>query len=135
MAFVLDASVAGCWAFQDEGDSEASIALERMRTEEAVVPELWWFEVRNILLVNERRARITESGTTAFLDRLSRLRIRVDRAPGEAAVLRLARERRLSVYDAAYLELAQREGLPLATFDPDLRRAAAEEGVALLSRR
>jgi predicted nucleic acid-binding protein len=57
----------------------------------------------------------------------------MDRLPEEDAVLRLARTRRLSVYDAAYLELAQREGLPLATLDADLRRAAAKEGVALLS--
>jgi len=63
---------------------------------------------------------------------LSRLRLRVDRLPNENAILRLARAHRLSVYDAAYLELAQREGLPLATLDADLRKATAAEGVALL---
>jgi predicted nucleic acid-binding protein len=104
-----------------------------MRAEEGVVPGLWWFEVRNILIVNERRRRITESDTAAFLLSLSRLRIRLDRVPGENGVLRLARAHRLSVYDAAYLELAQREGLPLATLDADLRKAAADEGVALVS--
>ena len=98
------------------------------------MPCLWWFEVRNILVVNERRRRIAESDTAAFLLNLSKLRIRIDRAPDEGAVLRLARTHRLSVYDAAYLELAQREGLPLATLDADLRTAAAGEGVALLSR-
>ena len=133
MAFVLDASVTACWAFQDEDHPDASLAFLRIRTEEAVVPSLWWFEVRNILIVNERRRRIAESDTAAFLLSLSRLRIRVDRVPDEGAVLRLARAHRLSVYDAAYLELAQREGLPLATLDADLRRAAAGEGVALLS--
>jgi predicted nucleic acid-binding protein len=134
MAFVLDASVAACWAFQDEDHPDASLAFLRIRTEEAVVPSLWWFEVRNILIVNERRRRIAESDTAAFLLCLSRLRIRVDRVPDEGAVLRLARAHRLSVYDAAYLELAQREGLPLATLDADLRTAAAGEGVARLSR-
>ena len=134
MAFVLDASVTACWAFQDEDHPAASLAFLRIRTEEAVVPSLWWFEVRNILIVNERRRRIAESDTAAFLLNLSRLRIRVDRVPDEGAVLRLARAHRLSVYDAAYLELAQREGLPLATLDADLRTAAAGEGVALLSR-
>jgi predicted nucleic acid-binding protein len=104
-----------------------------MRAEEGVVPSLWWFEVRNILIVNERRRRIAESGTASFLLNLSRLRLRIDRSPDENALLRLARAHRLSVYDAAYLELAQREGLPLATLDPDLRRAAAGEGVALVS--
>src|ERR1019366_1059557 len=106
MAFVLDASITGCWAFEDEGHPEAGLAFERMRAEEGVVPCLWWFEVRNILVINERRGRISESSTAAFLLHLSRLRIRVDRAPEESAVLRLARTRRLSVYDASYLELA-----------------------------
>jgi predicted nucleic acid-binding protein len=133
MAFVLDASVTACWAFDDEDHPDARLAFDRMRTEEGVVPGLWWFEVRNILIVNERRRRITESDTATFLLRLSRLRIRADRVPDENGVLRLARAHRLSVYDAAYLELAQREGLPLATLDADLRKAAAGEGVALVS--
>ena len=131
MAFVLDASIAACWAFQDEDHPDADLAFHQMRLEEAVVPCLWWFEVRNTLVVNERRRRIAESDTAAFLVSLSRLRIRVDRAPDEGSVLRLARTHRLSVYDAAYLELAQREGLPLATLDGDLQKAAAGEGVRL----
>ena len=135
MAFVLDASVTACWAFEDEDHPDASLAFQQIRTEEAVVPCLWWFEVRNILMVNERRRRIAESGTAAFLLNVSRLRIRVDPVPDEGAVLRLARTHRLSVYAAAYLELAQREGLPLATLDADLRKAAACEGVALISGR
>jgi predicted nucleic acid-binding protein len=133
MAFVLDASITACWAFQDEDHPDASLAFERVRTEEAVVPSLWWFEVRNILIGNERRRRIAESDTAAFLLNLSRLRIRVDRVPDDGAVLRLARTHRLSVYDAAYLELAQREGLPLSTLDADLQEAAAGAGVAILS--
>jgi predicted nucleic acid-binding protein len=133
MAFVLDASITACWAFQDEDHPDASLAFLQIRTQEGVVPSLWWFEVRNILIVNERRRRIAESGTASFLLNLSRLRIRVDRVPDEGAVLRLARTHRLSVYDAAYLELAQREGLPLATLDADLRRGATGEGVPLVS--
>ena len=133
MAFVPDASISACWAFQDEDHPDASLAFAQMRTQEAVVPCLWWFEVRNTLVVNERRRRISESDTAAFLLNLTRLRIRVDRIPDEGAILRLARTHRLSVYDAAYLELAQREGLPLATLDADLQEAAAGEGVALLS--
>jgi len=133
MAFVLDASITACWAFQDEDHPDARLAFHQMRSEEAVVPCLWWFEVRNILVVNERRRRIAESETAAFLLNLSRLRIRIDRAPDEGAVLRLARTHRLSVYDAAYLELAQREGLPLATLDADLKKAAAAEGVAIVA--
>src|SRR5512141_3217206 len=133
MAFVLDASIAACWAFQDEDDPDAALAFQRMRTEEAVVPCLWWFEVRNILVVNERRRRIAESDTAVFLLDLSRLRVRLDPLPEGDAVLRLARAHRLSVYDAAYLELAQRERLTRATLDANLLSAAAEAGVALLS--
>ena len=134
MAFVLDASVTACWAFQDETHDDASLAFDRMRAEEAIVPFLWWFEVRNILIVNERRKRITESVTAAFLLNLSQLRIQIDRSPEEDIVLRLARAHRLSVYDAAYLELAQREAIPLATLDADLGLAARNEGVPLICR-
>jgi predicted nucleic acid-binding protein len=74
-----------------------------------------------------------QSDIAAFLRNLSQFRVRVDRLPDETSVLRLARAQRLSVCDAAYLELAQREGLPLATLDADLRRAAACERVVILS--
>ena len=67
MPFVLDTSIPACWAFQDEQDPRADAAYVRIKTEEAVVPSLWWFEIRNILVVNERRRRITESDTGVFL--------------------------------------------------------------------
>lgn len=129
MAFVLDASVAACWAFADEQHPAADLAFAKIRREEGVVPSLWWFEIRNILVVNERRKRISEPDSAAFLQALSRMQIRVDRAPDEAEVLRIARTRHLSVYDASYLELARREGIPLATLDRRLADAAREEMV------
>ena len=132
MAFVLDASVAACWAFEDESHPLAESALERLRTEPALVPALWWFELRNVLVVNERRDRLTETVTAAFLRAVARLDIAIDRTPDSAAVLALARAHRLSVYDAAYLELAQRAAAPLATLDAALARAARGEGVALI---
>lgn len=132
MPFVLDASIAACWAFPDEQGPRADAALARVRIEDAVVPSLWWFEVRNILVVNERRKRITEAGTNSFLRELARLRIRVDREPEENAVLRLARAHLLSVYDASYLELALREAIPMATLDGKLAAAAIAEGTELL---
>lgn len=132
MPFVLDASIAACWAFEDEDHPAAALALERIRTDEAQVPSLWWFEVRNTLIVNERRGRITQADTAAFLRGLSRLGITVDRSPEEAAVLTLARRHSLSVYDAAYLELAQREQLPLVTLDKELRLAAHAIGTKML---
>ena len=129
MAFVLDASVSACWAFADEDHPIADVAFSSLQREEAVVPALWWFEVRNILVVNERRGRIHEPETDLFLRALALFRIRIDREPEHAGVLRIARARGLSVYDAAYLELAHRERLPLATLDRRLGEAARLMGV------
>jgi predicted nucleic acid-binding protein len=132
MPFVLDASIAACWAFNDEDHPSAALALERVRDDDVLVPGIWWFEVRNTLIVNERRGRITERDTAAFLRALSRLGIAIDRSPDEAVVLTLARRHRLTVYDASYLELSLREGLPLATLDGDLLRAARAERQVVL---
>ncbi len=132
MPFVLDASITASWVFSDEAHPVANDALERLRSDEAHVPALWWFEVRNTLLVGERRNRIDERGTLAFLDDLRLLGIVLDRVPDEARLLTLARQHNLTVYDAAYLELAQRQDLPLATLDKALRNAAAAVGVALV---
>ena len=129
---VLGASIAACWAFRDEDHPRADLALARLRAAEAIVPALWWFEVRNILVVNERRQRITEAETAVFLRDLERLPIAVDREPESSEILRLARTHRLSAYDAAYLELAQRNRAALATLDADLARAASAEGVSLI---
>jgi predicted nucleic acid-binding protein len=134
MAFVLDASVSACWAFADEDHPVAGVAFSSLRTEEAVVPALWWFEVRNILIVNERRGRIKERETDLFLRALAQFRIRIDREPEQASVLRMARAQGLSVYDAAYLELAYREKLPLATLDRRLGEAARLTGVQLFEK-
>jgi len=88
--------------------------------------------VRNTLLVNERRGRLTEADVAAFLRGLSRLGVTLDRTPDEAALLALARRHRLTVYDASYLELTQREGIPLATLDSELANAARAEKLPLI---
>jgi len=132
MPFVLDASIAACWAFDDEDHPVAALALERIRADEAMAPSLWWFEVRNTLIVNERRGRLSEADTATFLRELSRFGVVIDRTPQETAILTFARQHRLTVYDASYLELAQREAIPLATLDNDLRKAAAALGIALI---
>jgi predicted nucleic acid-binding protein len=111
------------------------LSLERVRADEARVPSLWWFEVRNTLIVNERRGRLRESDTAAFLRALARLNVTIDRSPDEADVLALARRRQLTVYDAAYLELARRERLELATLDTALATAARAERAPLLGER
>lgn len=132
MPFVVDASVVACWALSDEHHAVADRALRRLSREEAVAPALLWFEIRNILVVNERRRRLTEAETREFLARLLDLPIRTDVSPAESEVLRLAREHKLSIYDAAHLELALRLRLPLATLDDALLAAARREGVKAL---
>jgi predicted nucleic acid-binding protein len=111
----------------------AEIALERLGRDGAVVPSLWWFEVRNLLLINERRGRIDPVGTASFLADLARLPITVDPAPDGEAVLALARAHGLTAYDATYFELAVRLMLPLATLDRALIAAAPAAGVDLLA--
>ena len=92
---------------------------------------MWWYELRNVLVLGERRGRLTELETARFLRDISRLAITIDSSPDEIQVLTLARRHRLTVYDAAYLELALRT-LPLATLDAMLATAARSEGVHLL---
>jgi predicted nucleic acid-binding protein len=131
MPFVLDASIVHDWAF-DERHHTAAAVRGRLRTESAAAPGLWWFEVRNGLVVAERRGRVTEQQTARFLREILRLAIAFDSSPNEASVLGLARRHRLTVYDAAYLELALRKDLPLATLDGALARAAQAEAVPLI---
>lgn len=132
MPFVLDASVTASWAFRDEHHPHADLALERLRTDQALAPTLWWFEVRNILIVNERRKRLSRAETAAFLKDLAIFGVNLDIAPETGEVLRLARVHQLSVYDAAYLELALRRSTPLATLDIDMVRAARAESVRVI---
>ena len=132
MTFVIDALIAACWAFKDEEHPHADLALARIRTDQALAPSLWWFEIRNILVVNERRKRLTEADTAAFLRDLSCFAVTLDRSPEETEVLRMARTHGLSVYDAAYLELSKRNGAALATLDAALALAARTEGVPLI---
>jgi predicted nucleic acid-binding protein len=132
MPFVVDASITACWAFRDEDHPRSDLALAKLRSDEALAPVLWWFEVRNILVANERRKRLAQTDTADFLRELARLPITLDRTPEESEILRLARAHGLSVYDAAYLELAQRHRVELATLDGDLMDAARAEAVGLL---
>jgi predicted nucleic acid-binding protein len=134
--FVLDASVAVAWCFDDESTPAAWTLLNRLRTAPGHVPALWALEIGNILLGAERRRRITRARTNEFLEILGELDIRVDPAlPGRAFrdVLPLARERRLTPYAATYLELAMRLGLPLATKDTALARAATALRIKMLA--
>ena len=132
MPLVLDASVTACWHFPDEHNAAADEILARIRPDDAaLVPGHWWFEIRNVLLLGERRGRTTPDQTARFLEFMHELPISVALLPDEIAVMDLARAHRLTFYDAAYLELAKREGLALATFDRELLAAARAEGVSL----
>lgn len=135
MPFVVDASVALSWCFEDEKTPYTEWVLDQLNGSYALVPPLWVFEVVNALAMAERRGRIARSESEAFLARIRGLDLRVDPTGGNALaalVLPVARTHRLTGYDAAYLELAKRRGVPLATFDREMMRAAPVEGVALL---
>jgi predicted nucleic acid-binding protein len=134
MAFVLDASVSLAWAFPDEHSSVAdrTALLMESGSETAYVPDFWWYEIRNILLVGERRGRIKAADSTLFLRQMAGLRIELDSTRDDAVMFSLARKHKLAFYDAAYLALALRERVPLATLDRNLENAAAMENVELL---
>jgi predicted nucleic acid-binding protein len=128
---VVDASVTISWYLADEITTTQSI-FQRLRESEAIAPALWWFEIRNALLVNERRGRLDPTQVAAILANLARLPITLDRDPAGDAVLALARAHNLTFYDAAYLELALRRAVPLATLDRRLAAAARTAAVRLL---
>jgi predicted nucleic acid-binding protein len=132
MSLVLDSSIVGCWCFPDEASALADHAWQGVSVGGAVVPALWWFEVRNILLINERRGRVNPADTAEFLTDLEMLPIRIDQDPKGGTTLALARAHRLTFYDAAYLELARRLDAPLATLDRQLAAAARVAAVRLL---
>lgn len=135
-AFVLDASVALTWCFEDEATPSSVGLLDRMQTENAAVPATWPIEVANVLALAERRRRISSADSASFLAKLQAAGIEVDRETPLRAftqILDLARRERLTAYDAAYLELAMRLGVPLATNDTELADAAERLGVSVLS--
>ncbi len=132
---VLGCSVAVAWCFEDEASPETDAILERVRDDGAVVPALWHLELGNVLIQAERRKRLTAADTATRLELIGALPILTDdetpaRALGE--VLTLARADGLTTYDAAYLELALRKGLPLASRDRALTDAARRCGVMCL---
>ena len=132
--FVLDTSVAVSWFFEDEAGEYTTTVLESLTEWEAVVPSLWSLEVANVLLVAERRRRCSEAEAARFIELLESLPIATDDDTARRALhgtYQLAREYDLTAYDAAYLELAMRLGVPLATFDRQLAEAAVKAGVTI----
>jgi predicted nucleic acid-binding protein len=130
--FVLDCSVTLAWYFKDEANAYANAVRRSLSRARAVVPALWPLEVANILILGERRQRSTEAEAAKWLRYLQRLPIHPDDETAARAwsdILHIARLYDLSAYDAAYLELAIRLGVPLASLDDNLKAKAASAGV------
>jgi predicted nucleic acid-binding protein len=134
--FVLDASVALSWFFDDEFSSYSASIAEIMPRSQAVVPIVWPLEIANGFLTAFRRGRLPETKAPALIGALDRLRVDIDRgiAPEflTQATLTVGLAHRLSAYDASYLEMAMRRGLPIATQDERLLRAAGAAGIEIL---
>jgi predicted nucleic acid-binding protein len=134
-AFVLDSSITFSWFFENERTASGDRLLDRLETEAAGVPALWYVEVANVLAMRQRQKRITAARVAEFVTQLETLVIVGDaEAPARAfgRILDLARAEHLTAYDAAYLELAMRLGVPLATKDQELGEAAERLGVEVL---
>ena len=135
MSLVLDASMTIAWLFDDERTDAAHAVMLRVVAEGAIVPCLWRLEVGNVLRNAARRQRCDEAYVDLSLQRLGRLPVAVDEETNRHAwdaTRALSRRYDLTLYDAAYLELALRENIALATLDAELAKAASAESVALI---
>src|ERR1700733_3179400 len=137
MQFVADASMMLSWCFEDESTAWTDELLDRLRSGDRItVPAHWPTEISNGLLMALRRKRIQPGRPELFWDELAVFPIEIEPplSPDRAkAVLTLCQQHGLTVYDAAYLELAKRKGIPLATFDSALRKATPLESVELVA--
>lgn len=135
MTFILDASAAMSWCFEDESDEWSDAILDRLQQGSGIVPDIWSLEITNVLIQCERKRRLTEAQSAAFFQNLRSLPILVLPISQEemfSHLAHLARREGLSSYDAAYLYLSLREGQPLATRDKALRLAAQKLGATLI---
>ena len=134
--FVVDNSVVMSWCFKDETNKYADAILHKLCEARAVVPSIWPLEVVNVLLVAERRKRLSEADSTRFITLLTQLPIIVEQERPEnmmKELLTFARANNLSSYDASYFDLAMKRGYPIATSDNKLIQAARRIDVQILS--
>lgn len=134
-AFVVDASMTLAWCFSDERTEAATAVLDRLMYERAIVSHFWSMEVSNALLMSERRGRLASERTRETLKVVNSLNIQQDDVPDVARVdeiAELARQERLTVYDACYLSIAIRLRIPLASLDAELCAAARRRSVGVL---
>ncbi len=135
-AFVIDCSVAVTWCFEDEATPASDGLLGRLGEESAAAPAIWPLELGNVLVMAERRGRIDAAQIVEFVALVRDLPVAIDEETPQRAldeVLALARSEGLTTYDASYLELAMRLGVPLATQDKELRQAAENLGTPVLA--
>jgi predicted nucleic acid-binding protein len=132
MPIVVDSSVILALALDDEDATFAQTAVQAIASDGGIAPALLWYEVRNALVVNERRGRVTADQTHAFLQELDSLPITLEFPPPHDAVMELARRFALTIYDATYLEVSMRTAAPIASLDDQLRKAAQAAGALLL---
>ena len=135
MTFVLDASTALAWCLDDERHTSARQVLQRLAVDDAITPSVWPLEVANGLRSAERRGRLDERELPVIRQLLTALPIRTEELPLARAlgdVLPLARALAISAYGASYVDIALRHGIPLATADERLARAATAAGAHLL---
>lgn len=135
MAFVADASITLAWYFKDEATERTKELREKLQSEELYVPSHWPLEVTNALLAARRRGRVTASELRALLADLRALPSEVDPHTDQmawSATIDLAETHNLTTYDAAYLELAMRKSVSIATLDKALAAAAQTGGVQVL---
>ena len=135
-SIVLDCSVTMAWILRDETMSEkADEVLLLLESKQAKVPTIWSLEVANVLCLAERQKKITGLEVAEFKEFLSTLPIHIDHETSQRAmgsIYMLAKIEQLTVYDAAYLEIAIRDNIPLATFDKALKNAAKKNSVVVL---
>ena len=134
-SFVIDTSVVMTWCFKDEISRYADSILDSLEHFTAIVPSIWPLEVGNVLLVAERKNRLSEADSIRFIALLSELPISIDQEPPERMIkeiFALAREHKLSTYDASYLDLAMKKGVPIATLDNRLITAAKRSDVPIM---
>lgn len=134
MPFVLDNSVVTGWYLPEQATAYSELIATRLESDKALVPILWQLELANVLKTACIRGKLDLETARQILDALGKLPIEIDTspAPGQRQLFELAMRHKLSSYDAAYLELAMRHGLPIATQNLQLKEAAIAAGVDVL---
>ncbi len=132
MTIVVDASVAAAWLLPDEFSEASDRILRLLQAKDGLVPSIFRHEVRNILLIAERRKRVMPAKVDELLGRLAALPVREGGHSDDHDIIALARAGGLTAYDAAYVALALSSGVPLATLDRAMATAARARGIAIL---